>query len=90
MTWLATYFSTPWWTCRFHEDDVGHRSCHRRGGNSRFLGLHLTLLQQMPLSTASAASFTSQTVKMQVQLGGWWRGLFPTTTLGDQLVNLGI
>lgn len=38
MTWLATYFSAPWWTCRFHEDDVGHRSCHRREGDLMFPG----------------------------------------------------
>ena len=45
MTWWAAYLNAPWWTRRFHDDGVGHCSCHRRGGgNSLFLGLHLTLL----------------------------------------------
>ena len=91
MTWSATYFSAPWWTCRFHDDDVGHRSCHRREGELTFPGPALdSVIADASVHCHGCSFYITNSEDAKYSLGVGGRGLLPTTTVGDRLVNLGI
>ena len=90
MTWLAAYFSAPWWTCCFPDDDVDSCSCYRCGGPT-FPGPALvSLIADASVHCHSWSFYITNSGKISsVAWGLGGEGSSPTP-LGDQLVNRGI